>query len=547
MVVQSTTNLIVVLNAGREVEWVNPAFEKLTGWLLSEVKGRNIREIFYGALTDTTVLILVDSLLSTGESVRNFELRQYKKSGEAFWVSANIEPVFDEAGSIKNFVAVYTDITAHKASEDEIVRLALHDALTGLPNRVALNRKLREVIEVARYTHTPAALYVIDIDNFKQLNDIYGHAQGDRLLVMIADTLRSLSKNHKLFLSRYGGDEFVVIAKNLECQPHELISQVDELGELIRLALNLSVMEGDLLFFCTPSIGATVVDGSEPTAGVLLQQGDLAMYEAKSKGKNSVCIFEGRIQNEFSRRTKIEIDLRQALQKQEFMLAFQPIVSLERQVCGFEALLRWNRHGKELVNPVDFIPVAESCGLIISIGEWVLRQACATLREWEEQGRYPGYGLSINISATQLMHPSFVEMAFSIFLETQAPTSRLKLEVTESLMMHDLEAVRSKILALRQAGCRFSLDDFGTGYSSLGLLRHLPFDEIKIDRSFVHELLGAGQARPITRTIIQLAEDLNMSVVAEGVEFEEQFRALLGMNCRLFQGYLFGRPLPLPA
>lgn len=547
MVVQSTTNLIVVLNAGREVEWVNPAFEKLTGWLLSEIKGGNIREIFYGALTDTTVLILVDSLLSAGESVRNFELRQYKKSGEAFWVSANIEPVFDEAGSIKNFVAVYTDITAHKASEDEIVRLALHDALTGLPNRVALNRKLREVIEVARYTHTPAALYVIDIDNFKQLNDIYGHAQGDRLLVMIADTLRSLAKNHKLFLSRYGGDEFVVIAKNLECQPHELISQVDELGELIRLALNLSVMEGDLLFFCTPSIGATVVDGSEPTAGVLLQQGDLAMYEAKSKGKNSVCIFEGRIQNEFSRRTKIEIDLRQALQKQEFMLAFQPIVSLERQVCGFEALLRWNRHGKELVNPVDFIPVAESCGLIISIGEWVLRQACATLREWEEQGRYPGYGLSINISATQLMHPSFVEMAFSIFLETQAPTSRLKLEVTESLMMHDLEAVRSKILALRQAGCRFSLDDFGTGYSSLGLLRHLPFDEIKIDRSFVHELLGAGQARPITRTIIQLAEDLNMSVVAEGVEFEEQFRALLGMNCRLFQGYLFGRPLPLAA
>ena len=546
MVVQSTTNLIVVLNARQDIEWVNPAFERLTGWALLDIKGRNIKDLFYGPLTDRTVLILVDRLLCECESVKNFVLRQYNKSGEVFWVSANIEPVLDDTGTVTNYVAVYTDFTAHKASEDEIVRLALHDALTGLPNRAALNRKLREVIDAARYTHSPAALYVIDIDNFKQLNDTYGHSQGDRLLVMIADTLRSLSQNHNLFLSRYGGDEFVVIAQKLGGQAHELISHVDELGELIRMALNLSVMEGDLLFFCTPSIGATVVDGSETSAGALLQQGDLAMYEAKNKGKNAVCIFEGRIQKEFSRRAKTEIDLRQALQKQELMLVFQPIVSMERQVCGFEALLRWNRQGGGLVNPADFIPVAESCGLIVPIGEWVLREACKTLRDWEDQGLCVGLGLSINISATQLMHPSFVDMALSIFAETQAPAGRLKLEVTESLMMHDLETVRCKILALRQAGCRFSLDDFGTGYSSLGLLRQLPFDEIKIDRSFVHELLSASQTRPITRTIIQLAEDLNMSVVAEGVEFEEQFRALIDMNCRLFQGYLFGRPGSLP-
>lgn len=470
------------------------------------------------------------------------EICNRAKDGSLYWVHTTIMPFVGADGVPTQYIAIRADITKRKQAEQEAQRMAFHDVLTGLPNRRLMTERVRQALTRAQRDKHHGALMLMDLDHFKEINDTLGHAQGDELLRQVADRLRQSVRQCDT-VARLGGDEFVVILDDLGVQLDVATSRAGDLGEKIRSALAEPYDLNGQRVVSSSSIGLVMFSSTEDDPEEMLKQADLALYKAKEAGRNSVRFFDPSLQADVNNRANLLRDLRQAVEAQQLQLHFQPVVNSQRMVMGVEALLRWKHPERGMVPPMAFIPLAEQSNLILPIGKWVLDTACAQLRAWADDPVRSAWSVAVNVSAKQFYEAAFVASVERSLANTGADPSRLRIELTESLLQSDLEGTITKMHALQRLGVRFSLDDFGTGYSSLSYLKRLPLDQFKIDKSFVNDILTDANDAAIAQTILALAANLGLSVVAEGVESEAQFNVLKDMGCMNFQGYFFSRPV----
>ena len=447
------------------------------------------------------------------------------------------------AGKLTVRVAL-SDITERKRAEDEIHRLAFYDPLTQLPNRRLLQDRLGQALAGSRRSHHYGALLFLDLDNFKALNDTRGHQAGDQLLV---ETGRRIQKNLRAgdTVARLGGDEFLIILEDLSTGIQDAAVQTREVGEKIREALAEPYVLAGREFHCAASLGATLFFDRTESVETLLKHADLAMYKAKSAGRNTLRFFDPAMQVSLDHRSELEADLRLAIEAGQLRLHYQPQVDRGGGLIGAEALLRWTHPVHGVVPPLDFIPLAEETGLILPLGHWVLQTACEQLKRWSEMPGASELQIAVNVSARQFRQPGFVADVTQVLATTGADPLRLKIELTEGILLDDVEDASEKMSALKGLGIGLSLDDFGTGYSSLSYLTCLPLDQLKIDRSFVLNLPDSRSDAIIAQTIITMGKSLGLDVIAEGVETEAQREFLARHDCCAYQGYLFGRPMPL--
>jgi diguanylate cyclase (GGDEF)-like protein/PAS domain S-box-containing protein len=483
------------------------------------------------------------ALLEAHQVFHDFEMQRRSADGQPIWVSISGEPIFDAEGRFTGYRGVARDITERKLAEAQIQRLAFYDELTGLPNRRLLMDRLERAVAASTREGSHGALLFLDLDNFKGINDTLGHEWGDRLLVQVGARVSACVRATDT-VARLGGDEFVVVIEGLHAEEAEAAAEAEAVAQKVLAVLNQPYQIEGCEMHSTPSIGiALFLDAQQPVQE-LLKRADLAMYQAKAQGRNMLCFFDPDMQAAASARSALEGDIRLGLARAEFLLHYQPVVDASGQLLGAEALVRWNHPQRGMVPPAEFIPLAEQTGLILPLGRQVLAMACQQLALWAADPGRVGWTLSVNVSAQEFRQSEFVQDVLAVLRDSGADARRLKLELTESLLLHDVEDSILKMQALRTLGVGFALDDFGTGYSSLSYLKRLPLDQLKIDQSFVRDVLTDPNDAAIACTIITLAHSLALDVVAEGVETEGQRAFLLRNGCQRFQGYLFGRPGP---
>jgi diguanylate cyclase (GGDEF)-like protein/PAS domain S-box-containing protein len=482
--------------------------------------------------------------LERHEPFRDFEMQRLRDDGSMSWVSISGTPILGAKGEFRGYRGTGRDITARKQAEADIERLAFFDALTGLPNRRLLIDRLNHALEASARHTSHGALLFIDLDNFKILNDTMGHHTGDELLKQVAERLSKCVRSADT-VARLGGDEFVVMLEDIGEMPAEAAALAENVGKKILLSLNQDYALEGQRHHSSPSIGVTLFFQHNHSLDELLKRADLAMYQAKAAGRNTLRFFDPQMQAAASARATLEADMRMGLERNEFLLYYQPVVDAQARITGVEALVRWQHPERGLVPPGEFISMAEQTGLILPLGQWVLETACAQLVAWSAQATTERLTMAVNVSARQFRHPEFSNQLLGLLRVSGANPYRLKLELTESLLLSDIEDAIVKMGELRSIGVNFSLDDFGTGYSSLSYLKRLPLDQLKIDQSFVHDVLSDPNDAAIARTILNLAQSLDLGVVAEGVETQGQHDFLLQAGCKAFQGYLFGRPVPV--
>ncbi|GHC78892.1 hypothetical protein GCM10007320_19690 [Pseudorhodoferax aquiterrae] len=533
---------IVVCGMDHQVLFWSQGAERLYGWRGSEVGAdfrvtrlQHDRGAFEQALRDVH---------ARGEWAG--ELVQKRRDGSTVTVGARWTLVRDEEGAPESVLAIHTDITARKAAEREIQQLAFYDPLTQLPNRLLLMDRLQHALATEHRSGRGGALMFIDLDNFKTLNDTLGHGMGDLLLQQVAGRLQD-SVRESDTVARLGGDEFVVMLEDLGQDDQAVAQHARQIGEKILAALNTPFALAGNEHLSTCSIGIAPFHGHSGGVLELLKQADIAMYQAKGAGRNTLRFFDPGLQAAVTARAALEADLRVALAQNALTLHYQPQVDADGRVTGVEALVRWQHAERGDIAPAEFIPLAEDTGLIMQLGRWVLRQACFQLARWAQHPATAGLNMAVNVSPRQFRHPDFVAQCASVLARTRADGRRLKFELTEGLLVEDMEGTAAKMAALQAHGVGFALDDFGTGYSSLAYLRRLPLDQIKIDQSFVRALGCDANNEAIVRTIIGLAKSLGLQVMAEGVETAAQRDFLLREGCRDYQGYLFSRSLPAAA
>ncbi|MFI4940402.1 MAG: putative bifunctional diguanylate cyclase/phosphodiesterase, partial [Burkholderiales bacterium] len=472
------------------------------------------------------------------------EYRVKRPDGAVVWVYGQTVVVRDDEGKVTDYVCTITDITGRKKSEEEIRHLAFYDSLTNLPNRRLLQERLHQALTASSRSKLVGAVLFIDLDNFKTLNDTGGHHKGDLLLQQIAPVLASCVREVDT-VARLGGDEFVVVLEGLSEDMQKATAQAEKVAEKILAALDITYSLGDHTHHSTSSIGITLF-GQQPTSvDELLKQADMAMYQAKLAGRDTLRFFDTAMQAVVSNRAALETDIRKGIQQNQFMLYYQPQVDVDRKIVGVEVLLRWRHPLRGVVPPAEFINFAEDTGLILPLGALVIETACHQLVAWADRSETSHLTIAINVSSRQFRRPNFVEQVLNAVDRSGANPEKLKIELTESLLLDDVEDVIVKMKALRQKGIGFSLDDFGTGYSSLSYIKRLPLNQLKIDQSFVRDVLTDPDDAAIAKMIITLGKSLALEVIAEGVETEEQRQFLENQGCRVFQGYLFSRPLPL--
>jgi diguanylate cyclase (GGDEF)-like protein/PAS domain S-box-containing protein len=532
---------ILVCDAAQRILRVNPAFTKLTGYSAEEAIGQKTSMLKSGRQDVEFYQQMWGSLAQTGHW--QGEIWNRRKNGEVFPEWLTISAVYDEQGALTHYVSTFSDISNLKVAESEIHSLAFYDPLTALPNRRLLLNRLDKARQAGKRSGQYGALLIIDLDNFKTLNDTLGHDIGDHLLIEVAHRLKNCIREGDT-AARQGGDEFVVMLEELGSDIEGAGVQTENIAEKIRHELCQPYMlNGDGEHFRSASIGVSLFRGQDKSIEALNKQADIALYKAKDAGRNAVRFFDNAMQTALDKRAALEAGLRNALARGEFRLYVQPQVDAARRLIGAEALLRWQPPELPLVAPDDFIPLAEETGLIVPIGLWVIDTACAQLRRWADDPRASELYLSINVSARQFRQGDFVDQVRAALLRHGTNPSRLKIELTESLLLDNVDEVVAKMQALRQLGVHFSLDDFGTGYASLAYLKRFPFEQLKVDRSFVRDITTDPDDAAIVRAIIAMGNALRLSVVAEGVEEEGQLVFLVDNGCRLFQGYLFGRPM----
>ena len=530
---------IMVRGLDSAVRYWNKGAERLYGWSPDEVVGQSIETLLYddlSAFRENT-----QKVLEHGEW--NGEITQLRKDGTPLIVEAHWTLLRDENNLPDAILAINTDITERKAAEREIQSLAFYDHLTGLPNRKLLRDRLQHALALEARSMVVGALLFIDVDNFKTLNDTLGHAIGDLLLQQIAQRLQHTLREGDT-LARLGGDEFVILLENLATTPQEAAALATVVGEKVLASFKPSFELAGYVHHCTSSIGITLVNDHPASPDELLKHADLAMYQAKAQGRNALRFFDPGMQAVVAARAELEADLRQALQDQSFKLHYQAQVDGLGGICGAEALLRWQHPTHGWVAPASFIPLAEETGLILPLGLWVLETACAQLVAWAALPHMATLSVAVNVSARQFRQPDFVAQVLQVIEHSGADPRRLKLELTESLLVDNMDETIIKMGALRARGISFSLDDFGTGYSSLAYLKRLPLEQVKIDQSFVRDVLTDPNDAAIARSIIALGQSLNLSVVAEGVETDAQHAFLAKHHCHAYQGYLFNKPQP---
>jgi diguanylate cyclase (GGDEF)-like protein/PAS domain S-box-containing protein len=523
---------------------VNAAFTAVTGYTREEVLGKTPRLLQSGRHGAPFYARMWQEIHDTGHW--QGEVWNRRKNGEVYPQWLTITAGFSESDAhrkVTHYVATFSDITQRKKNEAEIYQLAFYDPLTELPNRRLLMDRLRHMLATRGRSAGRAALLFIDIDNFKIINDIKGHDIGDLLLIEIAQRLRSSVREGDT-VARLGGDEFVVMLEGLSAESEQAAAQAKTTGEKIHQSLNQPYQLKEFEHHSTCSIGISMFS-HDVSAEELLKHADTAMYEAKAAGRNALRFFDPAMQSALEARATLEADLRQALATRQFALYYQVQVNADGQPIGVEALVRWNHPHRGLVLPGTFIPLAEETGLIHPIGQWVLETACAQLKAWEANANTRDLVLSVNISARQLSAEDFVDQIEALLIRTCITPARLKLEITESMLLHNVENVIGTMRQLKALGVSFSMDDFGTGYSSLQYLKRLPLDQIKIDQSFVRDITVDSSDQAIVRTIIAMAQSMNLSIIAEGVETEQQRQLIESRGCTNYQGYLFGRPVPI--
>ena len=517
------------------IVYVNPAFARITGYSSQEVLGRNPR-LLQGTDLAQPELITIRAALHDQRPC-HVVLRNYRKDGSMYWNELNISPVRNDAGAVTHYIGVHSDITDAKTHQDELARQANHDSLTGLPNRNLLRDRIDHTCARTQRYGDFAAVAFLDLDNFKVVNDSLGHSLGDHLLRAVAARLES-SLRAMDTVARMGGDEFVLVLSDQKSEQ----SVSGELQRIVELFSQPFAVDGRDVFI-TASVGVALYpqDARDPES--LMKSAELAMYRAKESGRNTYQLYTVEMQTRVTERLALESRLRRALERGEFSLHYQPQVDLRsNRIFGCEALIRWKQADLGTITPAKFIPLAEETGLIVPIGEWVLRTACRQCKIWQDAG-LPAVTVAVNISARQFREKHLLQLVATILAETGLAPSLLELEVTESVIMHDAQHVIADLQAFRDMGVSLSVDDFGTGYSSLSYLKRFPVDRLKIDQSFVRDLSTDADDAAIAQAVITLGHTMNLRVIAEGVETPEQLAFLSRNQCDEMQGYLLGKPM----
>ncbi len=520
--------------------YANPAFLQMTGYTREEVHGRNCR-FLQNDDRNQPGLETLRSALKAGKACE-VTLRNYRKDGRAFWNEITIAPVFDAAGMITHYIGTQKDISDRKAAEAHVERLAYFDPLTELPNRRLFLDRLNNNLGWSIRNNTHGVIAVLDLDNFKNLNDAEGPEMGDLLLREIATRLQSCLREGDT-AARLGGDEFAVLLANLSADAATAAQFGKAIAERISKAIGAPLALGGIKHQMTASIGAVVFPTGKASSVELLQKADTAVYRAKTAGRNTLSYFEPAMQEHVQHRVKIERELRGAVESGELRMFLQPQVLANGTMIGAEALIRWQHPATGLVPPMDFIPVAEETGLIIAIGEWIFRQACQTVKRLEACNN--GLRIAINVSPRQFRTADFPARTAAIIQEVGIKPHQVAMEVTEAVFFDNLSHAVATMNELKSLGVRLSLDDFGTGYSSLSYLQKLPIAELKIDRSFIKDAPTNPNDAALVEAILAVARQRQLDVVAEGVETVKHVEFLKSRGCRLFQGYYFGRPVPV--
>ena len=542
------TEVVLVDTPTHKIVYVNEAFEAHTGYSRREVMGRS-PGLLQGQGSQYAEVNRIRIALRQSQPV-HAELINYKKDGTLFWIELDIVPIKNAQDVTSHWVSTARDITQRKLEEEEIEYMAFYDPLTQLPNRQMLMDRLERALAQSddpaqnEPTSINGALMFIDLDNFKVLNDTLGHATGDVLLRKVATRLGACVRLSDT-VARLGGDEFVVMLESLPEDVGAATEYSRFVGRRILLALSEPYDLAGYQHDSTCSIGVTLFSKRQQSMSNLLKQADLAMYQAKASGRNTLCFFDPAMQAVVTANAALNLELRHSLRLGDFVLYYQPQVGREGHMFGVEALIRWQHPVRGLVYPDEFITQAEESGLILQLGQWVIETACVQLTQWAKRADTQHLRISVNVSVRQFRHPEFVDMVMAIIKRVGINANKLKLELTESLLATDMDVTIAKMGLLKDAGITLAIDDFGIGYSALSYLKHLPLDQLKIDRTFVKDILTDPNDAAIARTIIGLAQSLGLGVVAEGVETEAQRELLARFGCECYQGHLFCPALPI--
>lgn len=523
----------------------NPALAKLYGYASADDLLSNLTNIEQQLYVDPGQRVKLNQLLQRRGSVSNFEYQVQRRDGTIIWISENVHVVRDKDNHILYYEGTVEDVTERKRTEDQLFYNAFYDSLTGLPNRkLFMDRLNRARLHAIRRPDTTFAVLFIDLDRFKVMNDSLGHLVGDKFLIQVGRQIQTCIRAGDT-VARFGGDEFAVLLEEISG-----LSEAIHVAERVQENLNQPFYLQGQEVFTSASIGITLsrnqVTG-QPYQNLedLMRDADIAMYQAKHQGKARYEVFDSTMHRNVVTQLQLETDLRRALTRKELRLHYQPIVMIDSgEISGFEALIRWQHPDNGLIPPAQFIPIAEETGLIVPIGDWVLQEACWQMQQWRSQHLVTeGAMMSVNVAGRQFVHPALIDRIRQILTEQELPSHWLHLEITEGVIMENLEVVTDKLTQLQALGVQLGIDDFGTGYSSLSRLQTFPINTLKIDRSFVGELGNGKENWSIIRTILSLSESLNMRTIAEGIETAEQLAELKILGCRYGQGYLFSRPM----